>query len=441
MKIFIISILICMMIPIFSYSQKGIYQNSNQEIIGIVDSILILGNTKTKAFIILREIKIYPGNTLTQSIIEETKNRLYSLQLFNSVDIFTYPKEKNHYDVIIQVNERWFIYPVPIFGIKDHDWKKLYYGIALLNTNFRGMNEKIYLFGNLGYEPSLQIFYRTPNLTLFHGGFLEFTLSLSKAENRSINVPVITKNFNIKNYNTYISLGKRLNLHQDIWMNFGYQILEVDKEFSTATLNKSGIDYFPILGLGYRYDTRDLNDFTMSGTFFNYQLKKFGFFQKNINYSKNYFDLRKYIPIIKQITFAFRNYLVLSHGKKIPSYNLNHLGYSEKIRGHFSKIFEGENIINTSAELRVLIIEPKYINIDFIPIPEFNTWKFGIATVLFADAGKVWNTKDKFRWANLIKGYGFGVNFILPYHLVFRIEYGLNEKKQSEFIFDLYSSF
>ncbi|RCK75819.1 MAG: hypothetical protein IGBAC_1094 [Ignavibacteriae bacterium] len=439
MRTFFILILIFFLFPTLSFSKQEI--NQNQATIGVVDSIIIIGNNKTKAFVLLQEIKITTGDTLTQALIEDTKNRLYNLQLFNSVDIFTYPKENKHYDVIIQVSERWFIYPIPIFGIKDHNWKKLYFGLGLLNTNFRGMNEKTFLFGTLGYEPSLQLFYRTPNLKIIKGGFLEFTLSLLKAENRSINVPYLTKNFNIVNYNTHLTLGKRLNLHQDIWINIGYQLLKVDKEFSRATLNPSGIDNLPIFGIGYKYDTRDLNDFTMRGTFFSYQLNKYGLFQENINYAKNYFDFRRYIPLLKKITFAFRNYLVLSHGKKIPSYSLSHLGYSEKIRGHFTEIFEGENVLTASSEFRIFVIEPKYFNIEFIPLPEFSTWKFGIAAVLFGDAGKVWYNKEQFKWTNLKKGYGIGVNFILPYHLVFRIEYAFNEYNKKEFIFDLYSSF
>lgn len=406
-----------------------------------MDSIIVVGNTKTKAFVILRELNVASGDTITQSKIELLKNRVYSLQLFNNVDIFTVRKKNNTYDLIIQVNERWFIYPVPVFGIKDHNWKKLYYGIGLLNTNFRGMDEKIFILGTLGYEPSLQFYYKTPNVEFIKNGFFELNLSLSKIENRSIFSSDLDENFYIVNYYLLSTLGKRFDLLQKLWFDIGFQMLSVEEKYAFATLNQSGFDKFPIFGFGYQYDSRDLNDFTMQGTYFNFQIRKFGLFQEKINYAKSYFDIRNFIPAFNSLTLAFRSYLNLSIGKKIPSYNLSHIGYNEKIRGHFTEIYEGEHLLNNSAELRFLIFKPEYYNIDFISIPEFNVWKFGMALVIFGDAGKVWYNKESFRWDKFKKGYGIGINFILPYHLVLRIEYARNEYKISEFIFDLYSSF
>lgn len=422
-----------------------IFFNSNKaqthEPICLIDSIIVVGNAKTKPFVILRELNISKGDTINATIIEQFKNRLYSLQLFNSVDIFTDKNNNNSCNLIIHVNERWFIYPVPVFGIKDHNWKKFYYGIGLLNTNFRGMDEKIFVMGTLGYEPSFQFYYRTPNLKFIKDGFYEVNLSISKIENRSVFASGLENNFYIKNYYLSSTLGKRFNLTQKLWFNVGYQLLSVEEEFSYATLDRSGIDKFPIIGFGYQYDTRDLNDFTTKGMFLSFHLRKFGILQEKINYAKSYFDLRKFIPVLSNITFAFRNYLNLSHGKNIPSYNLSHIGYSEKIRGHFTKIFEGENLLNASAEVRMFILKPEYFNINFIPIPEFSVWKFGVALVVFGDAGKVWYNKELFKWQNFNKGYGFGLNFILPYHLVLRLEYAMNEYNKSELIFDLYSSF
>jgi outer membrane protein assembly factor BamA len=104
-------------------------------------------------------------------------------------------------------------------------------------------------------------------------------------------------------------------------------------------------------------------------------------------------------------------------------------------------VYEGEDILGGSLELRVPILPVRFFKIDAIPIPEFGLWRFGVYAALFGDAGKVWYRSNSFNLHDLLKGYGVGLNFLLPYSAVFRIEYALNEVRRGEFIFDLSSSF
>jgi hemolysin activation/secretion protein len=72
---------------------------------------------------------------------------------------------------------------------------------------------------------------------------------------------------------------------------------------------------------------------------------------------------------------------------------------------------------------------------------EFKVWRFGITLSAFVDAGAVWFRKDGFQIADFRHGQGLGINFLLPYSYVARIEYAWNEQWRGQWILDLRGSF
>jgi outer membrane protein assembly factor BamA len=407
----------------------------------VVDSILIVGNKTTKAYVILREMTLKQGDLITQETVEYDKNRIYSLQLFNSVEIRVAPTNLPKTNLIIEVTERWYIYPYPIFGIKERDWNKLYYGLGVMNMNFRGRNEKIYAAGTLGYEPSFNIYYRNPEIDYSKDIFLEISLGYSRIENKSLIAKSFSGNYSQHFITTSLTLGKRIGNHHTIYGTTSYQMVKVSEKRFGRLLNPWGQDAYPVLSAGYKYDTRDLNDYTLSGTLFNLQASKFGLFQPHINYLRYNLDYRRFIHLFPRCIIALRAFGAISAGERIPIYNHVYFGYNDRIRGHFSEVSEGENIFGTSGELRFVLLEPTYIKLNGTIFPEFSVWKFGIVAALFGDAGKTWYRREPTSANNLVKGYGAGLHFILPYGYVLRTEYAFNEYREGEFIFDLTASF
>ncbi len=57
----------------------------------IVRAIIITGNKVTQDFVITREMTLQPGSTITPEAIQFDRERIYSLRLFNRVDIRTEP--------------------------------------------------------------------------------------------------------------------------------------------------------------------------------------------------------------------------------------------------------------------------------------------------------------------------------------------------------------
>ena len=131
------------------------YQGFTQEKI-LIDNITIVGNNITKEAIILRELTFKKGEGLSQKQIEEkikqSKENLTNLSLFNFVDIKSATRNAKA-DIIIDVVERWYIWPYPILELSERnfnvwwkefkksnysDFSRLNYGVYLVWENFRG---------------------------------------------------------------------------------------------------------------------------------------------------------------------------------------------------------------------------------------------------------------------------------------------------------------
>ena len=59
----------------------------------------------------------------------------------------------------------------------------------------------------------------------------------------------------------------------------------------------------------------------------------------------------------------------------------------------------------------------------------------------YGDAGMVWFRGTPVALDRLAKGYGVGINYLLPYGLVLRTEYAFNEVRRGQFIIDVGASF
>ena len=170
-----------------------------------------------------------PGTLITKEQLEYDKNRIYSLGLFNEVQLQTVPTSDSKATIVVQLSERWYIYPYPIVGIKDRDWGKLYYGLGLLHMNFRGRNEKLATSFVVGYDPSLSLFYRNPFLTEEGIYSLEARLTLNTIRNKSLQATLTSgdASFDERHYTLMLSFGKRFGIHHTAWFSTGYEVINV----------------------------------------------------------------------------------------------------------------------------------------------------------------------------------------------------------------------
>ncbi|MCB0753438.1 MAG: hypothetical protein KDC52_18345, partial [Ignavibacteriae bacterium] len=149
---------------LYSITICGQTQNiiSNEQLIPI-DSIRIIGNEITEDFVILRELNFSVGDQISQPQIDYNQERIFSLGLFNKVELRIL--EENNLSILeIDVFESWYIYPLPYLKLRDDRLSRASYGIILLYKNFRGRNETITGLATFGYDPSYSVSYYNPVL-------------------------------------------------------------------------------------------------------------------------------------------------------------------------------------------------------------------------------------------------------------------------------------
>ncbi len=401
-----------------------------------VTKIVIVGNETTKEHVILREMSIKVGSALDVAALEQDQKRIYSLQLFNKVDV-DYTADGSEATVTVKVSERWYIFPFPIIGFKYHDIKNVYYGAGLIHQNFRGRNEKVMASGAFGFDPWFNLSYRNPKLT-DDDLFLQLQLGFTHMRNQNSS----QGEYDQQIFSGYASLGKRFGLFTTLTGLVGYDEWKVDDMPQGRTLSPDGKDHYVVLSGGLLYDNRDLREYPLDGDFFSLAATKYGLGESAVDLFRYQIDMRKYQPLGSDISVGVRGFGNFLGGGRSPSYLHAYFGYFDRIRGYYSTVFEGEEQLGGSVELRLGIFKPRFVTISLPGLPpEFSVWRYGLYAGFFADAGTTWYRAESFADVPWYAGYGAGLHFLLPYSFVLRTEYAFNQHGRGEFIFGFHASF
>ena len=402
----------------------------------IVDSIKIEGNKTTKDFVILRELTFTEGELVDSTDLIFNRERIYSLGLFNQVDLQVIKKENKNI-LKIAVKESWYFYPLPFLDFAEENFGAASYGMYIIYKNFRGRNEEIATFFKLGYDPSFGISYYNPLITRESGLTAQVGLSIQTVENKSLRAMEINReNFEYKSANFSLALGKRLNIFNTISLSTGFNYINFPVGVSKLiSASQTGADRVLYSSLNYVFDSRDLKQFPQEGYFFGTSFIHKGFKIDGINYNIFNFDFRQYYRATKKLAtkwrFAFRH----TFGGFVPFYDYSYLGYSEIVRGFKDKEREGNNLFIGSVELRYPLISEWNFNFTLPLIPKsLTSYRIAIFIKTFADAGTTFNNRQRIRLDNFDSGYGIGLTFlVLPYNAL-RIEYAFNDFGKGELL-------
>ncbi len=419
-----------------TFSQIAVEDTTFYNVKFVVDSIKITGNNSTEEFIITRELTFKVGDSVSTSILHFNRERVFSLGLFNRVEIIkNVVDEKNI--VQIDLNETWYIYPLPFYKTLDNTLDKLTYGVKLKYRNFRGRNETIRAQFGLGYDPFIYLLYENP--ALIHEQSLSLTTSFGyfNFNNRSTSALKLTKNnFDYTLYRYTIGLGKRLDQFNSIGVSAGFEYYQTNTIIlPSITASNTNIDRVYSLSASYLFDSRDLTLHSSDGSlaFLGITNKGLGIF--NINYNVLEVDLRKYKTIVDELSIRARVNYRSVFGENVPFYDYSYLGYDEFVRGNVNNKKEGKSLILTSLEINYPLIQEWNFSIKLPLLPlSMTSARIGIYLSGFVDSGATFSNIKNLSFNNFYSGYGLGITFlILPYNAV-RIEYALNELGKGEII-------
>jgi outer membrane protein assembly factor BamA len=407
--------------------------------LGVVDTILVSGNAKTETYVILDEMTLRAGSLVTREALAFDRARIYSLGLFTRVDI-QYDSLGGKRLLLVDVNERWYLYPFPIIGFRDGDPKRLYYGAGLLHNNVSGRNQKLAASIVLGNDPGAAVAFADPLFDREDRLSLSGSIAFSRVRNRSALESAVTGDFQERHYSFSGSIGKRTSLYSFVGLSIGFRSVVVSDFRRGRTVSSNGRDEFFTIALNALYDTRDLAEYATRGVSLSASVTKDGFGESTLDVTRFAADARGYVPV-GELTFAGRAYGALNAGGPLPTYLREYVGYAEKIRGYYTDVMEGENSMGGTLELRWNLLPPRTFILQRLPVPmEFKVWRFGMSLAVFSDAGATWFRRDGLRRTDFVAGYGGGVHFLLPYSFVARVECAWNDRARRQFILDLRGS-
>ncbi|MCB0496565.1 MAG: hypothetical protein KDC79_10555 [Cyclobacteriaceae bacterium] len=437
----------------------------------VIDNIFLTGNNKTRDRIILREMSVeigkkYEFNTL-EKILEADRNKIYNTKLFNEVTVGMLELDYTKVDIVIDVSERWYLFPIPLLDIidrnfndwwvnHDHDFNRLIYGLSLYHFNMRGMNERMTLTAQFGYTKRFEIEYSFPyidrsqrNGLSFFWKYLEYNNLHYKVENNNrefYESPNRLKTsyhfggvYTLRNsFYTRHSIGLEYNIS-----NVADTVLELNPNYLGTGTNRQ---QYAKLSYNFSLDKRDIVAYPLKGFELNAEIYHLGFGGKNsvsktgLNASySHYFDLKK--------GFYFSNYssVSLSVPGEQPYTLLYGLGFRNNlVRGYELSVIYSQNYFLNKATFKKEIFKGN-TRWKSMPLEQFQYIPYGLYIKTYLDVGYAKNVDGLEGNALLadkwLAGTGIGLDFVTMYDFVIRAEYSFNNSGEHGFFLSLTSDF
>jgi len=428
---FFLLLFVILLFFVFEFSSAQVILTEEEVRIGQIN---VQGNVKTKQDIIIRELEFKTGDLVSQEMLELARKRIENLNIFNRV-MFNFKDADDQKDLVILVWERWYILPTPIFDINEHDWSKLSYGFGIFHSNFRGRAENVWFAGWLGYNPGLNLSYSNRWFGGKHRLYTSVNLKSQRIENKTLLFP----DLNQHHRSVSLLFGRRYGIHWYSDVELKMNFIEADEDMKWQ--NKDNRDRVFSSIFKIQRDTRDLWEYPRKGSRMIFSFSRSMLLNGSDGFNKWSFDWREFRTLFG-ITIAGRIFGETTQ-QTVPIYKHIYLGYGERIRGYFDNVYEGENRILSSLEFRLPIFRQRYYQVpsDTWMATYFQQLKFGMYFTIFRDAGAVWYQDEKLHPRHWRAGTGVGLNFILPYSNIFRIEYAFDEEGNAQTIFDVNVAF
>jgi outer membrane protein assembly factor BamA len=436
-----------------------------------INRIFIVGNRVTRDPIILRELTLQPGDyiysTELPGVLETDKRKLINTRLFNTVTIRTLELEPNKTDILIDITERWYTFPSPIFDLADrnfnewwqnydHDFRRVNYGLRLYQYNMRGRNETLRLIAQFGFTRRFGISYRFPYIDRKKKQGLSLDFDFGETKNLSYRTVdhklefVQAKDVVRTSRSGSITYNYRPSFFQSHSLSVGYKSISINDTIAFLNPNylKSESDLQGFTQISYQFtaDHRDYVGYPLRGYHLVASITRNGISESE--------DLNK-----TEITGSYSFYKDLTQGfylsnntvgywsspNDLPYYNYSALGYQKQfVRGYEVYIIEGPQFFLNKTTFKKKIFSRTY-HWGAMPVSQFRHIPISIYLKTYTDVAYVNNYKNYEANSRLtnkwISGFGGGVDIVGAYDFVLRLEYTINAEGNKGFFFNVKKEF
>lgn len=434
-----------------------------------VESVVITGNKKTKAWALLREMKTQPGNIFNVKVLKEDIIRIYNLDILEDVKPYqiTPGSDIGVVKVTIPVVEKKTGMVSLGFGYSSR--QRLVGQARLAETNFRGRAQGVNLLWQQGtsqavggsaseelgfYEPWIDKKHTSLSVNGFNKLLYRFSSGIFGSSSFAND-----QNYSERHQGGDVTLSRPISEKTRVFVGGRFDSVTTDPSLLAKTVKEVGqkpiVTYSDLIrivqdgditggSIRLVHNTRDFDldpgagsydgisfEFgTVSGNGFRVEpdpdvdgseiLKPFpinGPFQKSSIDIRRYFSKggKKLTPQDKRVTLAMRLRAGIASGE-LPFFEQFFVGGAESIRGYQEDRFWGNRMLVASVELRKPIAQ-------------------SISGVLFADYGDAWAGGKQVNITQLPQtqkfegflGVGVGMRVNTPIgHL--RLDYGIGSE-------------
>ena len=422
-----------------------------------VSTIVLSGNTKTQNDIIIRELSFeknvsYATGDLDKRI-EKSKENLINLKLFNFVTI-NKTENKDSTEITIDVIEKWYIWPFPVFEISERnfntwwkefaannysDFSRLNYGVEFNWQNFRGRNELLKLKIRKGFKEHYLLGYEVPyfnkNKTIGINTNLQFfrrkKTHFSTEENKLNYIESDT--FNSIDYDLNTEITYRKNLHQKHKLKFTYLQSTITDSIAILNPNYLGnsLSNTSIYSLSYifEYENRDYINYPLHGFALSFGAKKYLSEKANVKHFEFATKLDKYIEPYNRFYIGSSFKAKYSTGGEQPYFIQKALGYDHYVRGYEYYVVDGQSYWLSKTAAKYALIEKTTFDIPYVKMKQFNKSHYSLYLGIFSDIGYVIDNQNQEQNSinnSLLWGKGIALDYVTYYDKLLRIEYSIN---------------
>jgi outer membrane protein assembly factor BamA len=432
----------------------------------VIEEINLVGNLKTKDQVLFREMTVQVGDTIALDALPTRLSRSESLlmntALFSRVSI-TYQDWKatnNHITLRVQVDESWYIYPVPGFQLADRNFnvwwvdhnaslRRTNIGLDFTHLNLTGRGDRLKFSFQLGYTQKYRLHYNTRALN--KAQTLGLTTSFSYSQNREVNYATVknrqvfydnNENINYHRFQGDLTFAYRPALLERHDFRLGFRQNQITEKIAqdlnpSFFLNGKNSQRYVILEYFYSYDNRDNRGYPMAGNYYSASLEKDGLgLYNDRNALTSLFQYHLYQNIGSKINLGLVSKLKYSIIRTQQPYNDNRaIGFSgNALRGYEYYVIDGLDMLLLNTHLKYPIIN-REVNIGrLMPIQAFRRIPIRVNLSVHNDFGYVNNPYEKavnpFN-NRLLWGTGLGIDSIFFFDFVLRVEYSFNHLGES----------
>ena len=420
----------------------------------LVSRINITGNKKTKSKVILCELELEPGDTVSASrlpaLIDKSTTNLKKTSIFNYVTI-TYTTDEdslhaglNVVDININVEECWYTWPM--FDISPHngnlnewfahpDFSLIDYHIGVKRYNFRGRRESISILFKRGFNNITQIGYENIAIDRHRKHLISIFASVQKQNNVMINTQDdkalyrdfegSKKAFDGYEYNIFYKHRPSIDMYNIV--SVGYLSAQIRDSVAIVNPNFLGNGRTRIEGLTlsytFRLDKRSSSYYPLKGSFLTTTIKKYGITSNTLDLLNITLDTRKYMQLAPRQYFAAQFYGIIS-SKSTPFHLMEAIGFKPNIvPGYEHNMIKGASLAYIKTSYKFELVSPHIFHIKWLPFKKFNKIHYAIYLNAFANAGYTTPKDDDAIYNNTMSDTflgagGIGIDFVTYYDRV-----------------------